>query len=81
MYEKTTLKYSKDGKYGIIDIDGKKITYAIYDEIETLQFKEGELLVKKDGKYGVINIKGTTLVKTEYDGIESDRYYYEENGF
>lgn len=50
-------------------------------EIETLQFKEGELLVKKDGKYGVINIKGTTLVKTEYDGIESDRYYYEENGY
>lgn len=81
MYEKTTLKYSKDGKYGIIDIDGKKITNAIYDEIETLQFKEGELLVKKDGKYGVINIKGTTLVKTEYDGIESDRYYYEENGY
>ena len=81
MYEKTTLKYSKDGKYGIIDIDGKKITNAIYDDIETLQFKEGELLVKKDGKYGVINIKGTTLVKTQYDGIESDRYYNEENEY
>ena len=47
MYEKTTLEYSENGKYGIIDINGKKITNAIYDEIETLQFKEGELLVKK----------------------------------
>ena len=65
MYEKSVLKYSKNGKYGIIDLNGKKITNAVYEEIDTLQFKEGELLVKKDGKYGVINIKGATLVKTQ----------------
>lgn len=81
MYEKTTLKYSKDGKYGIISIDGKKITNAIYEDIDTLQFKEGELLVKKNGKYGVINIKGATLVKAQYDGIEADRYYEEDTGY
>lgn len=81
MYEKTTLEYSENGKYGIIDINGKKITNAIYDEIETLQFKEGELLVKKEEKYGVINIKGATLIKTQYDGIESDRYYKEDIGY
>ena len=34
MYEKTTLKYEKDGKYGIIDIDGNKITNAIYEDID-----------------------------------------------
>lgn len=81
MYEKSILKYSKDGKYGIIDLNGKKITNAIYEEIDTLQYKEGELLVKKDGKYGVINIKGATLVKTNYDKIETDKYYEEENGY
>ena len=81
MYEKTTLKYSKNGKYGIIDIEGKKITNPIYEDIDTLQFKEGELLVKKDGKYGVINIKGATLVKAQYDAIEADRYYEEETGY
>ena len=81
MYEKTTLEYSKDGKYGIISIDGKKITNAIYEDIDTLQFKEGELLVKKNGKYGVINIKGATLVKAQYDGIEADRYYEEDTGY
>lgn len=81
MYEKSVLKYSKDGKYGIIDLNGKTITNATYEEIDTLQFKEGELLVKKDGKYGVINIKGTTLVKTQYDKIEADRFYEEENGY
>ena len=81
MYEKTTLKYSQDGKYGIISIDGKKITNAIYEEIDTLQFKEGELVVKKDGKYGIINIKGATIVKEQYDGIEADKYYEENTGY
>ena len=81
MYEKTTLKYKKDEKYGIIDIDGNKITNAIYEDIDTLQFKEGELLVKENGKYGVINIKGVTLVKPQYDGINADRYYEEGTGY
>lgn len=81
MYEKTTLKYEKDGKFGIIDIDGNKITNAIYDDIDTLQFKEGELLAKEEGKYGVINIKGVTLVKPQYDGINADRYYEEGTGY
>ncbi len=81
MYEKSTLKYSENGKYGIIDINGKKLTNAIYDEIDTLQTKEGELLVKKDNKYGVINIKGTTLVKIQYDKIEADKFYEEGTGY
>lgn len=81
MYEKSTLKYSQNGEYGIIDINGKKITNAIYDEIDTLQTKEGELLVKKDDKYGVINIKGATLVKSQYDKIEADKFYEEESGY
>jgi hypothetical protein len=81
MYEKTALKYSENGKYGIIDFNGKKLTKAKYDEIDTLQFKEGELLVKSEGKYGVINIKGATIVKVEYDKIESDKYYDEQEGY
>lgn len=81
MYEKSVLKYKENGKYGIIDFQGKKITKAIYDEIDTLQYKEGELIVKKDNKYGVINIKGTTLVKTSYDKIEADKYYSKDNGY
>ncbi len=81
MYEKSVLKYSKNGKYGIINFNGKKITNANYNEIDTLQFKEGELLVKKDNKYGVINIKGAELVKTNYDKIEADKYYKENIGY
>ena len=81
MYEKSVLKYRKNGKYGIIDFKGKEITKPIYEEIDTLQFKEGELIVRKEDKYGVINIKGSTLVKANYDKIEVDKFYEEENGY
>lgn len=81
IYEKTVLKYQKDGKYGIIDIDGNKITNADYEEIDTLQYKEGELLIKKDGKYGVMNINGYEIVKPEYDNIKADAYYSSENNY
>ncbi len=84
LYEKSVMKYKKDGKYGIIDLEGKEITKPIYEEIDTLQYKEGELIVKKDGKYGIISLKGYELVEALYDQIsadtffeENERYYYD----
>lgn len=81
MYEKSVLKYEKDGKYGLINFEGKKITKPIYDTIEGLPYKEGELLVKKDEKYGVINIKGNKLVNIEYDKIAVDGYYTPDSNY
>ena len=86
IYEKTVLKYEEDGKYGLIGIDGNKITNAKYQEIDTLQYKEGELLVKENDKYGVININGYEIIKPEYDQIKADGYYssnskYKDDGY
>lgn len=81
MYEKSVLKYSKDGKYGLIDFNGKEIVKPIYDEIDSLSYKEGELLVKQDEKYGVINIKGNKIVEIEYNKIAVDEYYTDENHY
>ena len=81
MYEKSVLKYEKDGKYGLVDFEGKQITKPDYDEIETLPYKEGELLVKQNDKYGVINIKGKSLIDIQYDQISVDEYYTEENDY
>lgn len=81
MYEKTVLKYEKNGKYGLVSLEGKKITGPIYESIEGLPYKEGELLIKKDGKYGVINIKGNELIKNIYDQISVDGYYTTDNGY
>lgn len=74
-YEKSVLKYKKDGKYGLIDFEGNEITEPIYDEIIGLDYKEGTLQVKQGEKYGVINIKGAVMVKVEYDSVSADNYY------
>ena len=84
-YEKNSLIYEKDGKYGLIDFEGKEITKNIYDTIENLQSTEGKFLVSQNGKYGVININGVNLVDVEYDRVLSDEYYedvnYAKSGF
>lgn len=81
IYEKSVLKYSKEGKYGLISLEGKEITKPIYDEINSLPYKEGELLVKQDDKYGVINMKGNRLIEIAYDEIKVDGYYTDENKY
>lgn len=80
-YEKNLLKYEEDGKFGLIDLKGNVIAEPIYDEIDGLSCKEGELLVKQDGKYGVINNKGVNLVKIKYDYISGDEYYTYQEGY
>lgn len=85
-FENTVLKYKKDGKYGLINLEGIEITDPIYDEISAVTYKEGLLLVKENEKYGVININGKTLIDTEYDKITVDNYYdantrYKKTGF
>lgn len=80
-YEKSVLKYKENGKYGIINFDGKKITKAIYNNISNLPYKEGELLVEKDGKYGVISILGKNILPIQYKEIKVDEYYEAENAY
>lgn len=80
-YEKTVLKYEQNGKWGLIDLKGNVVTKAIYDSIDGLSNKEGELLITQDGKCGVINTKGAELIKPEYDYISGDEYYTSEKKY
>ena len=80
-YEKSVLRYKENDKYGIINFEGKKITDAIYDSIESLLYKEGCLLVKQNDKYGIINIKGKEVIETKYDSIVADGYYEKETKY
>lgn len=85
-YQTNILKYKDNDKFGLISVDGKKITNAIYENIETLEYKDGMLKIKKDDKYGVINISGNEIIKPEYNSIIADGYYdqnskYEKDGY
>ena len=78
IYQINVLKYKENGKYGLINLKGEKITKAIYEDIQSLEYKQGMLLVKKDNKLGVINLNGQKIINTEYDKIESDNFYEQE---
>lgn len=80
-YEKTVLKYKENGSYGLIDFDGKKITDAIYEEIQGLDYKEGFVKVKQNGLYGVINIRNEEVIPIEYDNVSTDGYYDEDTEY
>lgn len=75
-YEKNVLKVKKDGKYGLIDFDGKVLLNCEYDEISTIKGVTNSLLTKKDGKYGLCDNTGSIIIQNEYAEIKSltDKY-------
>lgn len=81
MYEKSILTFKKDGKTGLITLDGKEIVKPNYDEITGLPYKEGEVIVKQGDNYGVINRNGAVLLEAKYSKIAIDEYYDEEVGY
>ncbi len=68
-YESNVLKVKKNGKYGLINLDGKQILNTDYDEISAISGIENSLKTKKDGKYGIVNTAGTTIIQNKYDDI------------
>ena len=70
-YEKNVLKVQKDGKWGLIDTNGKEISEIIYDSIKTLKGIENSIIVEKEGKYGLLNSKGTKILDTNYSEISN----------
>ena len=67
--------------YGLLGINGKAITQAKYEEIFSLGYKAGEVVIKENGKYGILNENGNLKIKTEYDSIQADGYYIEDIGY
>ncbi len=60
---------SQKNKYGIIDVNGKVILEAKYDDIKYLP-SIGEFMVTADKKVGIISKEGETKVNLAYDSIE-----------
>ena len=80
-FEKYLLKYEIDGKYGLIDINGNKVTEVIYSEITSLKNRPGNILVKKDDLYGVFDERGNKIIDVKYNSIRSDEYSSEIDGY
>lgn len=67
----------RNGKWGVVNKDGKIIIDTIYDEIPNqtdgeiyyLGSEGADIVVVKNGKYGIINMKGDVMLPFEYDYI------------
>ncbi len=86
-FEDSALRVLKNGKWGLIDLDGNTVLEAEYDEITSLKSVDDNLLVKKDGKVGVVNNIGQIIVPIEYsdvkllkEGYKNEYAIVDENG-
>ena len=70
-YEENVLLVEKNGKYGLINLEGNKILEIDYDKIYTLKGTQRSLITEKDGKKGLVNHVGQILVENKYDEIKS----------
>lgn len=77
-YESNILKFEKDGKYGLIDFEGKEILKPEYNNIYALPGVEKSLIIEKDGKKGLVNTSmGEVIIPAEYESITNLSENYE----
>ena len=79
--ERGVLRYKTDEKYGLLSLDGEKLTNPIYDSIISMPNKPGDLLVEKDGKFGVLNSLGKEIIPVDYTNIRGDDYVSPKDGY
>ena len=68
-YEDKMIKVKKDGKYGIINLEGKELTPCQYDEIVAVEGIKDVVKVTKEGKVGIIDQEGKEVVAIQYTDV------------
>ena len=79
-YETGMLKVQKEGKYGLIDLEGKELAKPMYDEIRVLPGIKNVVISVVNQKQGIVNNIGAQIIPNEYEEIHSLGEKY-ENGF
>ena len=74
------LKVYKNGKYGIIDLEGKEILPCEYDDIYSLNSVKNSIITVRGNKKGLVDSKGSIIISNEYKNIEKLTNKY-ENGY
>lgn len=69
--EDNVLKVQKDGKYGLINLDGTEILSPEYDKIDTIKGVKNSILVQKDNLYGLVNNNGEKIIENQYAEISA----------
>ena len=77
-YEENILRIKKDGKYGLIDLNGKELLTAEYDEITLLDGIQNSIIIKKGDNIGLVNDNGSIIIEPKYKEIKALGDTYKE---
>lgn len=69
-----TLFYEKNSKFGLMSLNGIKITENIYDEI--LQNNIESIVVNRNNQFGLINQKGEEITEINYEFLYPVKNYF-----
>lgn len=69
-YEEDVLKVKKDGKYGLINLNGKIVLNCEYDDIYTLKGVKNSLIIERNEKVGLVDNSGRVIVEAIYAEIK-----------
>ncbi len=64
---KNIVSAKRNGKYGILDENGKIIQPFVYDELECISYNGGSFLLKRKNKFSYANNEGKIISSREYD--------------
>lgn len=83
-YEENVLLVQKDGKYGLINFEGKEVLEVSYENIYPLKGIQNSLITIKDGKKGLVNNAGYEIITNEYQeilalGKDAKKYIVKQN--
>ena len=79
-YEENVLRVQKDGKYGLINLDGKELVKCEYDQIEVVVGTAKVFITTKDSKKGLVDSLGNQIIENNYQEIKALTSEY-ENGY
>ena len=70
---------SSNGKYGVMDQNGKIKLKVAYDDIQVCDNKNGLYVVKENALYGIVDSSGTVILPSDFDKIGIDKNSFEQN--
>lgn len=69
-YENNVIKVKSNGKYGLINFEGRELLKCEYDKIEPLLGVKNTFLITKDNKVGVSDNFGNIIVEAKYKEVK-----------
>lgn len=81
-YEDNVLKFEKDGKFGLVNLSGKEILPAEYNNIYALSGVSKNIVVEKDNLKGIVNSHlGKLVIECNYNDITTLSKDISDNGY